>query len=942
MNVRLLLTMCLFLYVTLQAQQAQTLSDLKKGDWFAVEYIHYYSSPEGNQSLRNADIFEYLITVSDRTINELQLEISPTRVCSYKTFYAEKEKLLKDTDNSLYGIRSGSINGQLIFNKNKEVVGIIMPGKNFRSGFMNYSDSYINAELHEEDNGYWGERDYVTFNLNLNNGTLSDTIYHLEKEEWQYPRVIIEDGIRSENNFRQKTTVRIDPKLMFDDMIRKYFANCEPGAALPQYIKGDSENNDIYSIQITKASFALAPNVKLSFHASEKLALKDLFLEINSQKYDLQQDDNGMIRYELYLPHPARGMIANTSVSITPGDSVHIEKDSDGNVIFTGTGAENCRFGYELSKHQAFLDQASPFKQTQKNPLQPEEKVSSGYAIEQYLATGDSIFQTLLNQYAVYMSPYWLESALLSSKYWYLYKSIEFQRYDDFEIDWKKDPLQSVTPLIDYVYQPLYYTLSMNSYCKFKIRETYNDVFTADYSDNLLSKYYFQKEFFSGYPKYLELSETLLALMKSSDLSLSDFQKEYDHFITACKYPDLLLKVTHEYNLLSAVQPGVNIRELHLKIEKELPLKKSADGYILIFMGYLGNKPSNELLIEMMDSLNNHSLNTKVQVVYPERYHHQSHIDSTSSKGWSQTITSDDLRNDIKALRGIMNTLLLIRNDGAIVAKNIDYNVKQVTTTDGNKRVFQADVVRSLIKDDMERNKKTGFDFSILSVIFVTVILSGGIAYIVYSANVRAIRKKEENKRLISELELKAIRSQMNPHFIFNALNSIQHLIDQGKNSDANQYLLHFSKLLRMVLATSEKKLVSLSEEIEQLELYLQLEQLRMPFEYRIDVDPSIQPANEELPGMLIQPIVENAVKHGVNGKQSGTITVHFSKEGPVLLVEIADNGAGVLPSSLSMNGFGLKATEERLRLINKELKANIGIRMEHNHPAGTKVIISI
>jgi LytS/YehU family sensor histidine kinase len=207
---------------------------------------------------------------------------------------------------------------------------------------------------------------------------------------------------------------------------------------------------------------------------------------------------------------------------------------------------------------------------------------------------------------------------------------------------------------------------------------------------------------------------------------------------------------------------------------------------------------------------------------------------------------------------------------------------------------------------------------------------------------VKRIRKKEANKRLITELELKAIRSQMNPHFIFNALSSIQNLINQGKNNEANQYLLNFSKLLRMVLATSEKKLVSLSDEIEQIDLYLQLEQMRMPFEYRIKIDDTIQPENEEIPGMLLQPVVENAVKHGVNGKQGRTITLNFSKEAHVLLAEITDDGEGFDSQSLSMNGFGLKATEERLRLINEDFKANIGIRMENNHPKGAKVIISI
>jgi LytS/YehU family sensor histidine kinase len=284
----------------------------------------------------------------------------------------------------------------------------------------------------------------------------------------------------------------------------------------------------------------------------------------------------------------------------------------------------------------------------------------------------------------------------------------------------------------------------------------------------------------------------------------------------------------------------------------------------------------------------------------------------------------------------------LIRNDGTIVAKNIvDYGRK--TRIDGKEQlVIRPETIIPFIKDDMERNQNAGFNFLMLFIVIGAIVLSGGIASIVYKVRVKKIRKREENKRLISELELKAIRSQMNPHFIFNSLSSIQHLVNNGNNNDANQYLLNFSKLLRMVLATSEKKLVPLSEEIEQLTLYLQLEQLRTPFDYRIEIDDTVQAENEEIPGMLIQPLVENAVKHGVNGHQGRTVKVNFHKEAHILLVEVTDDGAGFTFSSQPANGFGLKATEERLRLLNEDFKTNIGIRTERNHPTGTKVVVSI
>jgi two-component sensor histidine kinase len=499
---------------------------------------------------------------------------------------------------------------------------------------------------------------------------------------------------------------------------------------------------------------------------------------------------------------------------------------------------------------------------------------------------------------------------------------------------------------MDYLYKPQHYASFLNSYSDYIIREVHQGVLTGfvHYSNNLLAEYYLKKGAFAGYPKYLLLSETLLKLAESA--TQSSYQNELHDFITACKDPDLLQKFTEEHDLSIKLQPGKNIRDLHLSIEEDLSLKKSADGYILIDMSRnfdeTGAAIYKEAELKIIDGLEAVGVKTKIQMIQPERYYFNTHRDTTYSVVYEFNEESKDLLRDRQILRNRSNSLLLIRNDGTIVARNIYGHWRSSRVEGKTKWTFQTESVIPFIKDDMKRNKQAGFDFSILFIIFISVLFSCGAAYFMYKARVKAIRKKEENKRLISELELKAIRSQMNPHFIFNALSSIQHFMNQGKNSEANQYLLNFAKLLRMVLATSEKKLTPLSDEIEQLELYLQLEQLRVPFDYRIEIDSTIQPNYEEIPGMLIQPIVENAVKHGIGANQGGTITIRFSKVDQVLLAEITDDGAGFVSSSQPMNGFGLKATEERLRLINEDFKTNIGIRMERNDPTGAKVVISI
>ncbi len=123
----------------------------------------------------------------------------------------------------------------------------------------------------------------------------------------------------------------------------------------------------------------------------------------------------------------------------------------------------------------------------------------------------------------------------------------------------------------------------------------------------------------------------------------------------------------------------------------------------------------------------------------------------------------------------------------------------------------------------------------------------------------KRLKSKEEKKRRIIELELKAIRTQMNPHFLFNSLNSIQNLINKKEIKFANIYLTKFAELIRMILNNSEKQFITISEEIKAIRNYMELEKLRYNFDYEIYIDKNIEIYNIEVPAMLIQPFVENS-----------------------------------------------------------------------------------
>lgn len=178
-------------------------------------------------------------------------------------------------------------------------------------------------------------------------------------------------------------------------------------------------------------------------------------------------------------------------------------------------------------------------------------------------------------------------------------------------------------------------------------------------------------------------------------------------------------------------------------------------------------------------------------------------------------------------------------------------------------------------------------------------------------------RQESSNKQKL-QLELKTLYAQLNPHFVFNALSSIQGLINSHNLKGANEYLSDFALLMRKSLMNSNKEEMSLHQELQTMKTYLKLEQLRFGFHYSIHVDDDIDLSTTSLPALLWQPLLENAVKHGVATlQQNGRITIRFDKVDNTLLINITDNGKG-MRSDESNGGFGLKLTRDRIKLLNE------------------------
>ena len=216
-----------------------------------------------------------------------------------------------------------------------------------------------------------------------------------------------------------------------------------------------------------------------------------------------------------------------------------------------------------------------------------------------------------------------------------------------------------------------------------------------------------------------------------------------------------------------------------------------------------------------------------------------------------------------------------------------------------------------------------------LGAFILGVFLIGGF----FNFRYRTIRKREklefEFKNQINDLRAQALQTQMNPHFIFNSMNAIQHFLTMQDKENAMIYLSRFAKLIRFIFEQSKQKTISLQKELAFLELYISLEKLRFQDKVsaKIDVDSSIAGLEDDihLPPLLIQPVVENAFKHGLFHKNGeGNLHIKFSYQEPILSCTVEDDGIGREKSALlnewrksTHTSSGIKATKERIELLN-------------------------
>ncbi|RHR38954.1 sensor histidine kinase [Parabacteroides sp. AF18-52] len=770
-----------------------------------------------------------------------------------------------------------------------------------KQGFY-YFDSRYQQDFAFKDSVSGKQILHATYDRKSGKALISDKVNSL----YSYSKAYIPFGVRQEG-LSTYTEVSVHDSLDLEKLVIPTADDLLTGW------KKDVPNFPVPNTRIIEASFPLPPNT-----------------EFICCDFDIDASGDSTIHKKIFIPYPTEYKVGKrVTLLLTPGDSIVQDKEVYANTHtfhYEGRGNEQNNLQYNFMRFSYYN---SEFYST--SPADQKKAFQSR----------DSLFQTAFEKDFKKMDPYWRRVFELSEEY---FKGSEILRRCMFTTDkdvWRKSGLPdwqapyftSVSPLIDYAYSlkkqgAANYNYFLYVYTIYKKQELKSDNLYLNKQKGLTQQedYLLTKQILSGYPKYQVNKVNLKALM--GEKMLSELEADYKDFISSCPDTSLTNDLKNTYNKLLPFEAGKNIKETDLIITDSLHLSKGNNRkYILLQLLTWDGLPANNLqnALDLKQRIEAEGLTSTIQL---ELYSKFSSHNAEKVKPY-KVIPSQQVQ-DLKS-KGIYPLTILMREDGTILYRRLwDFDI---------------DTIIDLVKKDLNREDKSfndfikGFKEGVIGALLLAAIIG-----LIYYFRTKNKQKQELNRRRIRELELRAIRSQMNPHFIFNALSSIQNLINRSANQEANKYLIDFSRLLRKVLATSEKKLVTLSDEIEQLQLYLKLEQLRFPFSYSLTVDENIQPDTIEIPGMLIQPFVENAVKHGIAPRGTGEIIIRLSLQNQLLIIDITDDGPGL--DTEANGGFGIRAVTNEFEILktlyNTEIGVTIENRQEKEAVSGCHVRLSI
>ena len=436
----------------------------------------------------------------------------------------------------------------------------------------------------------------------------------------------------------------------------------------------------------------------------------------------------------------------------------------------------------------------------------------------------------------------------------------------------------------------------------------------------------FARMVLNGSPLYREIGKRLTQILeqksqvetaKTSTDYLNDFVlKNLDLILRKCNDIEVTNKVTQIVSQYKKLETGKYVPELELVDinNKKVTYKDFLNGKPTIIYyteNWIGERYAYEEAAKGIPELN--------YVIV---------IEGSNFKQWEEytklanpTITHLLFINDNETFRDIFQA----QQVHMVFNKNGEY----IGSVENEKKAIRL-AKDSLTPEKSELNKS---QLKIIILALGILILIALLVFAIWKWRVRQRFRREQQQRRLRELELTAIRSQMNPHFLFNSLNSVQNLVQQNKGREAHLYLSDFAGLIRKVLQISEKEEVSLAEELEMTEQYLNLEKLRFDFDFEIQVERGIDINNTMVPSMLLQPFAENAVLHGLQSKpenrklkievvRNSHLSSFIGKESSGITISIEDNGIGreaAATISKTKNGKGSKLIQERLEILQQK-----------------------
>jgi len=926
-KIGLLLSVLLILSANLFAQNSEGRFKLKEGDWF--EFQVNEGAPK-SKWLHLTNIRYQLVSMDKNGNQRYQLTLAREKITE-KSFNGDGKGLVQFGYDSYYppfkeNKKTADIKKQFLIEVSS--LGRIVS----LSRKTGKASSRIELKQISPKKRYNYSASYSS--------DFNDSLYLIKYSEILLSPVKLPDQNQSERSTLKKQVRTISPEVFYSNQTY----NDSTSAFVP-FIKS-TEIPIMISLQnttymLSAASFAIPGNTIISGKIKNSVGGS---VSIGNNNFSVNDDGSFFCPILLTQPTETSILIGSKHIRsfLEPGDTLYISingKESDEKIQYSGTAAESTKLIEDISNlipqfswHREFDRDFKSFfayRNTQSQSMNELLKKYEGKVSE----TCSDYIRTELDYY------------LAQSKFEFCENHI-YGKFDDSPLTFADYPsdffieADTLPVLLNRFENGTYFNQFLRKSILIKQLKMSMSLGSRD-MDDFMGNNGILRASLDGYPLYSQLYELLYNRLRNEGSgSLNQIKPYFDDFINNCANPSMVdsLKLVYENVLLFS--PG-----------KQFPLKSilTADNTKFSFEGNKGKVTCLYFCSRVS------TLTRFVDEIKKFQSEDVEFIFVVAQNQFNQT--------------ALEKNLILSAPKTKIIFANED-RFSSLLPVGGLGRIFVLDKWFRIIDDNTENPElyglPTGFRESIKKAIeakryskaektamiknagwsFGSILFTFMIGLWIYKIRVRRIKKQEATKRRMKELEIKAIRSQMNPHFIFNALNSIQSLINGNQFKEANVYLSKFAVLLRGVLNNSEKSHIPLSDELQAVELYCQLEQLRFEFKFEISIAPEVNGDLIEISGMIIQPLAENAVVHGLSGKgELGELDIQIKRQNGNLCVCVSDNGVGLTSQKideLSQKGFGLKLVEERINILNldgKEAKLTVENRQNTEGTIATLII---